>query len=167
MITLNDCISLLDENAESPACVRFLSLAAKPAKLKKRGGFRATYELKADGINVHLEYIERAWRVLALQFYGVKESGFSCFAGEFESALDTKTKRGRLHEVLGAPSSTGGDGKVGKYGIVDRWWDRWDREKYSLRFDFEADAASIYVVSLQRPRDVQEFETRRKATIRG
>ena len=76
MITLNDCISILDENAESPACVRFLSLAAKPAKMKKEGGFRATYELKSDGICIHLEYIEQAWRVLALQFYGVKESDF-------------------------------------------------------------------------------------------
>ncbi len=163
MITLSDCLSILDEQEDSPALTRFLSLATKRPKLKKGGGYRATYDLKADGVYVHLEYVERVWRVLAVQLLGKEESGFSCYTGELERGLSMKSDRRHLREVLGDPSSSGGDGKIGSLGIVNRLWDRWDHDRYSLRFDYEADGATIYVACLQRPRDVQQFEQRRRA----
>lgn len=164
MITLPDCVSILDQHGDSTSFLRFSALASYRVKMKKEGGYRATYPLKADGIEVHLEYVERNWLILAVHLYGGKGSGFSAYAGELEHGLSMKSSRSRLREVLGAPSSTGGDGTVGRYGIVNRPWDRWDREDHSLRFDYEEDGSSIHVACLQRPRDVRAFEERRVAS---
>lgn len=160
MITLSDIISILDQREDSAAYLRFKSIASKAQKLKK-GGYIATQSFKKDGLLVHFEYVERAWLIRAVHLYWKKESGFSPYFGELKPGVTMQANRRGLAAALGAPSSAGGDGSVGQFGIVNRVWERWDYDGYSLRLDYEADSSTIYTGCLQRPRDVQEFEKRR------
>jgi hypothetical protein len=163
MIPFSDCISILDQREESAAYARFKGLASAAEKLKKEGGYQATQSFKKDGVYVHFEYVDRAWLIRAVHLYSKKESGFSSYLGEFKSGVTIQHGRQALVAALGAPSSSGGDGTVGRFGIVNRVWERWDYEGYSLRFDYEADGSTIYTGCIQRPRDVQEFEKKRRA----
>ena len=110
---------------------------------------------------MHFEYVDRVWLIRAVHLYSKKESGFSTYLGEFKPGITIQRDRRALITALGVPTSTGGDGTVGRFGIVNRVWERWDYDEYSLRFDYEEDGTTVYTGCLQRPRDVQEFEKRR------
>jgi hypothetical protein len=163
MITLPDCISILDAKFDSREFVHFLACSIEPKKLRKEGGYRASCLLKKDGVNVHFEYVDKEWIVLAVHLYGKKESGFSIYPGDLGSGITLKQNRVDFQATFGPATSTGGDGKLGTFSIVNRWWDRWDYDGYSLRVDYEADHQTVYVACIQRTRDVVEFEKRRKA----
>ena len=164
MITFADCISILDTKSDSREFIHLLGCATEQKKLRKEGGYRASCSLKKDGVDVHFEYVDKSWIVLAVHLYGKKESGFSIYAGDLGAGITLKQSRPAFHAAFGPAASTGGDGKPGTFGIVNRWWDRWDYDGYSLRLDYEADHQTVYIVCVQRIRDVVEFEKRRKAS---
>ncbi len=167
MISLAECVSILDEREDSAAFSHFKSLASVVEKLKKEGGYRATQSFKKDGIDVYFEWTDKVWLIVAVQLYPKKASRFLPYGGEITPSVFLQDGRQALVAALGVPSSSGGDGSVGQFGIINRIWERWDYAGYSLRFDYENDGATVYIAHVQRPRDVQEFEKRRASQKPG
>lgn len=149
MITYRDCISILSEEEKSDALERFLSLANGRPSLVKSGGYRAIYDLKDEGVCIHMEYIDQTWKVRSLQLIGGNDEDASKFKEEIESGLKMSSTREEVHQSLGKPTAFGGNGKELRFGIINRFWDEWNRDTYSVRIDYQNDESSLYLVTLR------------------
>ncbi|MCW1922327.1 hypothetical protein OKA05_07160 [Luteolibacter arcticus] len=109
MITLQDCIAILDQREDSPAYAQFKDLAQAANKLENFHGSRMQ-GFKKDGVNVHFEHVApRVLVVSAVHLYAKKESRFTPYAGDVAPGVTLAAIRSALVAALGTPSSSGGD----------------------------------------------------------
>ena len=115
--------------------------------LRKQGGDRASLTFKDQGIELIFDWHEPEWLSASAILFAPGVDGFGGFVEPIEGRLPIASHRPDVHAALGAPSRTGGGGKSSGV-ITDYSWDRYDFERYHLRFDYESEAGAIRVVYL-------------------
>ena len=81
---------------------------------------------------------------------------FHGFADAVEGCISVAADRGAVRRALGAPTRPGGTGQpIGV--LVDRFWDRYDFPRYSLRFDYEGQDGMIHHVTVMTSECAREL----------
>jgi hypothetical protein len=115
--------------------------------LRKEGGYRASLTFKREGLYLVFDWQRPDWLLSSAMLFPAGVDGFGAFGEPIEGRLPVASARPSVHGALGAPSRTGGSGQA--LGVLtDYFWDRYDFERYHLRFDYESADGAIRLVSL-------------------
>jgi hypothetical protein len=124
-------------------------LAKLPASkgLRKEGGYRASLTFKDDGLYLIFSWDRPHWLFSCSILYPAGVEGFGGFLDPIAGRVPISSPRPSVQRALGAPSRSGGTGNA--VGVLtDYFWDRYDFERYHLRFDYESAGGAIRMVSL-------------------
>lgn len=119
--------------------------------LGKDGGFKARVSYQESGIVLYFEYCPSEWLCQSVMLYPGGVEDFSRYPHEIEDGLSLSSARADVRAVLGTPAATGGGGPPLLNVLVDYHWDRYDRDGYSVRIEYDEEQGQIRLITLMAP----------------
>ena len=163
MVTYRRLVDSLGLVFGTPKLNAVLLAISHEINLRRDGGYRASLTYQREGLHCVFDWQNPEWILNSIILFAEGVDGFRQFPDLIEGVISLPAIRLQVREALGNPSLLGGGAQ--KTTTADYHWDRYDRDNYSIRFDFHSEHGGIRAATLMTPETVREFDIAKKQGI--